>query len=77
MPTKLGFSLSEKEVTKKAGRDGENETSGAGLESEISVWTHVYFYTDIYIDLYTYTHKNRYMYTRGFLHICVFPSSVG
>lgn len=58
MPTKLGFSLSEKEVTKIAGRDGENETSRAGLEYEISVWIHVYFYTDIYIYLYTYTNTD-------------------
>lgn len=37
MGTEPSFLLSEKEVTKKARREGENEPFRTGLESEISV----------------------------------------
>lgn len=54
MPTESGFSLSEKDATKKARREGESE-SWAGLESETPVWTHDYFYPQIAISVYIHT----------------------
>lgn len=76
MPTEPGFSPPEKAVTKKARREGEKEPPGAGLESEKSLWTHVYFDTQISVSICTYTEKCRYVCVPVFVYIHPFPSSV-